>query len=64
MGGASLTPDHDVFIHLSKEYSYNHASMHLGNSCQDSRPFRDGITNGYEWYPLAGDSRKQKIKQN
>ncbi|KAF6723315.1 Carboxypeptidase M [Oryzias melastigma] len=54
MGGASLTPDHDVFIHLSKEYSYNHASMHLGNSCQDSRPFRDGITNGYEWYPLAG----------
>ncbi|KAM4711866.1 carboxypeptidase M [Anableps anableps] len=54
MGAASVTPDDDVFVHLAKVYSYNHASMHKGNLCDDSGPFRDGITNGYHWYPLAG----------
>uniref|UniRef100_A0A3P9H9R0 Carboxypeptidase M n=1 Tax=Oryzias latipes TaxID=8090 RepID=A0A3P9H9R0_ORYLA len=54
MGGDSLTPDDDVFVHLSKKYSYSHASMHRGNICQGSRAFPDGITNGYHWYPLAG----------
>lgn len=54
VGGASLSPDHDVFVHLAKVYSYNHSSMHHGHSCYDTRPFPDGITNGYQWYPLAG----------
>lgn len=54
MNGASLSPDNDVFIHLAKVYSYNHGSMHKGNRCSDSRPFVDGITNGYQWYPLQG----------
>ncbi|XP_045896662.1 carboxypeptidase M [Micropterus dolomieu] len=54
VGGASITPDEDVFVHLAKVYSYNHASMHLGDSCNDGRPFIDGITNGYQWYPLEG----------
>ncbi|KAE8281211.1 Carboxypeptidase M [Larimichthys crocea] len=54
VGGASISPDDDVFIHLAKTYSSNHATMHLGDRCKDSRPFLNGITNGYEWYPLIG----------
>lgn len=54
MGGASVSPDDDVFIHLAKTYSHSHGSMHRGDVCADSRPFLDGITNGYQWYPLSG----------
>lgn len=54
VNGASISPDDDVFIHLAKIYSYKHTSMHQGGHCRDSRPFLDGITNGYQWYPLAG----------
>ncbi|CAJ1054632.1 Hypothetical predicted protein [Xyrichtys novacula] len=54
VSGASVSPDNDVFVHLAKVYSYNHGSMHKGDRCSDSRPFLDGITNGYQWYPLEG----------
>ncbi|XP_069030433.1 carboxypeptidase M [Embiotoca jacksoni] len=54
VGGASVSPDDDVFVHLAKVYSYNHASMQRGDLCEDSRPFPEGVTNGYRWYPLAG----------
>ncbi|XP_048872934.1 carboxypeptidase M [Brienomyrus brachyistius] len=52
--GSSVSPDDDVFIHLAKTYSFTHKSMHNGNSCYDSKDFKDGITNGYNWYPLKG----------
>nr|XP_057921796.1 carboxypeptidase M isoform X2 [Doryrhamphus excisus] len=54
VGRASLTPDNDVFVHLAKVYSHNHASMHQGWSCGEPVSFPDGITNGYRWYPLSG----------
>ncbi|KAJ0012671.1 hypothetical protein NQD34_017005 [Periophthalmus magnuspinnatus] len=54
INGASVSPDDDVFVHLAKVYSYNHASMYKGNRCTESRPFLDGITNGYKWYALTG----------
>ncbi|XP_028306173.1 carboxypeptidase M [Gouania willdenowi] len=54
VGGASVAPDADVFIHLSKTYSFNHASMHQGDMCNEGRPFLHGVTNGYQWYPLSG----------
>nr|XP_046235354.1 carboxypeptidase M [Scatophagus argus]XP_046235355.1 carboxypeptidase M [Scatophagus argus] len=54
VGGASITPDDDVFVHLAKVYSHSHASMHQGGRCDDSRPFLEGIINGYQWYPLSG----------
>ncbi|KAI3367059.1 hypothetical protein L3Q82_009260, partial [Scortum barcoo] len=54
VGGASVAPDDDVFVHLAKVYSYGHATMHKGGSCDDTRPFLEGITNGYLWYPLIG----------
>ncbi|XP_072309955.1 carboxypeptidase M isoform X2 [Eucyclogobius newberryi] len=54
MNGASVSPDDDVFVHLAKVYSNSHASMYKGNLCVDSRPFLEGITNGYKWYALSG----------
>ncbi|XP_057179792.1 carboxypeptidase M [Triplophysa rosa] len=52
-GGRSVTPDNDVFIHLAKTYSFNHTDMYKGNTCSGSN-FANGITNGYQWYPLSG----------
>ena len=60
VGGASISPDDDVFIHLAKTYSHSHGSMHRGDVCADSRPFLDGITNGYQWYPLSGQHAGEK----
>lgn len=60
VGGASISPDDDVFIHLAKVYSFNHASMHIGGRCPDSRLFSEGITNGYQWYPLSGQHVNRK----
>ncbi|XP_037552051.1 carboxypeptidase M [Nematolebias whitei] len=51
---ASISPDNDVLIHLAKVYSYSHARMSQGSPCEDSGMFPDGITNGYQWYPLEG----------
>eukprot|EP00999_Lentomonas_sp_LEN2_P002616 NODE_496_length_1436_cov_90.151261_g462_i0.p1 GENE.NODE_496_length_1436_cov_90.151261_g462_i0~~NODE_496_length_1436_cov_90.151261_g462_i0.p1 ORF type:complete len:471 (-),score=69.38 NODE_496_length_1436_cov_90.151261_g462_i0:22-1293(-) len=49
---SSHPPDLATFQHLALVYSTNHAVMHQGNSCGDH--FTDGITEGYEWYPLYG----------
>lgn len=54
INGASVSPDDDVFVHLAKVYSNNHATMHTGTHCTESRPFLNGITNGYQWYALSG----------
>lgn len=50
----SRAPDDDVFIHLAKAYSFNHATMYSGPACDSSDRFTDGITNGAEWYPATG----------
>lgn len=51
----SVSPDDDVFQHLSLTYSRNHGSMYQGLPCSPSQPaFKHGITNGAEWYPLTG----------
>lgn len=51
----SISPDDDVFRHLSLTYSQNHGSMYRGEACSASQPgFKNGITNGAEWYPLTG----------
>ncbi|XP_061085531.1 carboxypeptidase M isoform X2 [Conger conger] len=51
--GSSVAPDDDVFVHLAKTYSFSHAQMRKDN-CDEARNFKDGITNGFYWYPLAG----------
>ncbi|XP_043943156.1 carboxypeptidase M [Protopterus annectens] len=53
----SMSPDDDVFKYLAKIYSYNHATMSKGNVCSNSLPFKDGIINGYSWYPVEEKER-------
>ncbi|KAF7988823.1 hypothetical protein HCN44_007133 [Aphidius gifuensis] len=51
----NISPDNDVFKHLSMVYSTSHTKMHRGESCSRRQPgFKNGITNGAEWYPLTG----------
>ncbi|XP_032594277.1 carboxypeptidase M isoform X5 [Drosophila grimshawi] len=51
----SLTPDDDVFKHISLVYARNHAKMSRGVACKSATPaFENGITNGAAWYPLTG----------
>ncbi|XP_053882121.1 carboxypeptidase M isoform X2 [Malaclemys terrapin pileata] len=52
--GYSRSRDDDVFIHLARTYSSNHASMYKGNECGNKPVFPYGITNGYAWYQLKG----------
>uniref|UniRef100_A0A8C6ZAB9 Carboxypeptidase M n=1 Tax=Nothoprocta perdicaria TaxID=30464 RepID=A0A8C6ZAB9_NOTPE len=52
--GYSRAPDDDVFVHLAKTYSYNHASMYKGAGCDNRQTFPGGITNGFSWYQLEG----------
>lgn len=55
---AGAHPDEDYFIHISEEYR---------DLCQDNSPAgyfdaRDnGITNGYEWYEVAGGRQDYQI---
>ncbi|XP_007502945.1 carboxypeptidase M [Monodelphis domestica] len=51
--GHSLTPDNDVFEYLAYTYSSKNPKMSQGDAC-DNMNFRNGITNGFTWYPLKG----------
>ncbi|XP_068937258.1 carboxypeptidase M [Petaurus breviceps papuanus] len=51
--GHSITPDNDVFEYLAYTYSAKNPDMRIGDLCKNS-VFRNGITNGYTWYPLKG----------
>lgn len=51
------SPDDDVFVKMSKAYSYEHPTMHKGVpkcSIHHTENFKDGITNGAAWYPISG----------
>lgn len=51
----SPSPDDDIFIQLAKAYSFAHPTMHLGSPCPwSSEAFKDGITNGADWYNING----------
>ena len=43
----SPTPDEDLFVYISEEYSYYNSPMWNGS-------FTHGITNGAEWYTIDG----------
>ncbi|CAH0713504.1 unnamed protein product, partial [Brenthis ino] len=55
-GQENLTPDNEVFVHLAHVYSDAHHTMHLGQPCRghNNEYFPGGITNGADWYVLAG----------
>lgn len=46
------TTDNDVFQTLAKNYSFSHSNMR-NSPCGDEY-FKDGITNGAQWYPVKG----------
>lgn len=55
----TASPDDDIFRVLAKSYSEAHPTMHLDNppwECKGVPPdhFTDGITNGANWYNVAG----------
>lgn len=52
-GTYSASPDDAVFRHLANVYSSSHRTMHKGDSCRGDQ-FKDGITNGAQWYDVSG----------
>jgi len=53
--GGNYTPDHPEFVSLATLYSTHHANMARGTaSCVDATKFKDGITNGVDWYVVTG----------
>eukprot|EP01135_Chromosphaera_perkinsii_P008466 Nk52_evm34s1360 gene=Nk52_evmTU34s1360 len=52
----SVSPDTDYFERVAKTYSFNHPDMYKGtlNCGYADEVFKDGITNGAEWYSLNG----------
>ena len=53
-GHKSVTDDDQVFIDLAQTYANHHATMHKGTGLCDNDNFPGGITNGAEWYVVAG----------
>jgi len=51
--GIHKTPDHTFFHHLATTYATNHGTMMDPLVCSRWW-FKDGITNGADWYPLNG----------
>ncbi len=46
----SPSPDDDVYVHVSKVYSYSHDTMHTNNR----GPFVNGTANGAAVYTITG----------
>ncbi|XP_013784896.1 carboxypeptidase D-like [Limulus polyphemus] len=53
MGHPSPSPDDSVFKYLAKLYAEKHQTMHTEKVCELD-DFKDGITNGAEWYDVTG----------
>ncbi len=53
-GVKSLTDDNDVFVALAEKYSTNHPDMSNFTASSSCQPFPGGITNGADWYVVAG----------
>jgi len=47
------TPDDALFRYLSTKYASKNPKMANGSACQEEH-FKNGITNGAEWYELEG----------
>uniref|UniRef100_UPI00398E4483 carboxypeptidase D isoform X2 n=1 Tax=Pristiophorus japonicus TaxID=55135 RepID=UPI00398E4483 len=58
IGYYSKSPDDEVFKYLAKSYASKHPVMKTGTPhCANDTPeetFKDGITNGAEWYDVSG----------
>lgn len=57
-GFYSKSADDDLFRYLALVYSQNHPTMKLGKpNCTNAmdETFKDGITNGADWYDVPGE---------
>lgn len=57
-GHYSQTEDDGLFRYLALVYSRNHPVMRIGQpNCSDTinETFKDGITNGAQWYDVPGN---------
>ena len=52
-GRVSAAPDDALFKQLTKTYANNHVTLYRGNICKGDH-FREGITNGAQWYDVPG----------
>lgn len=62
-GQYSQSADDALFRHLALVYSQNHPVMKTGEpKCPDTpeETFKDGITNGAQWYDVAGKTIKSQ----
>lgn len=52
----SVAPDDEVFRHVATVYAKNHKTMHNVSlaQCPNGDAFEGGITNGAQWYDVAG----------
>ncbi|CAD5121099.1 DgyrCDS9639 [Dimorphilus gyrociliatus] len=49
-----LTPDNDIFTHLSRVYANSLPVSKADFKCNSFENFDEGITNGAAWYPIVG----------
>lgn len=67
--GYRATPDDDIFQHLARTYSTSHPTMASGKICYDEcteyhkEVFKDGITNGADWYSMYGSMQDWLYEQ-
>lgn len=58
-GSYSQTEDDGLFRYLAQVYSHKHPIMRTGQpNCSDAvgDTFKDGITNGAQWYDVTGEA--------
>jgi carboxypeptidase D len=53
------SPDDATFVMLAKTYTANHARMGLGQPPCGGERFPEGITNGAQWYSVAGGMQER-----
>ena len=53
-GHYSASPDNSTFRYLAQTYSSSHREMSRGVRCSQLHNFPGGVTNGAEWYDVAG----------
>ncbi|KAL4223338.1 Syntaxin-binding protein 5 [Mactra antiquata] len=49
----AMCPDDDTFVFLASTYASSHSTMYIGAKCDGYR-FKNGITNGADWYAVKG----------
>lgn len=60
----SSAPDDDVFKFLAQTYAGHNPLLYYKASCEDTKDFLHGITNGASWYPVIGGMQDYNFCRN